>query len=299
MHLIEFDKVGKVLPADVRGRRPVLLRNVTFGVDAGVCQGFVGANGAGKSSSIRIAVGAMRPTTGSARLRGLDPHDIAARRGLGYAPDVVALDTSLTARETVALHWRLLGHRGAPPDNALDVVELGDRSREPISGFSKGMAQRLSLGLALLGDPDILILDEPMSGLDPVGRDLVRRIIRERHAGGATVFFSSHVLSDVEDLCTEVTVIEKGETRYSGRVDALVGHTVGHRVNLDVRGVADPGPLGLGIKDGRGVRVVDTDDALVDLLQRARAMGARVVSIDTERPTLEQAVVALVARSTP
>jgi len=297
--VIEFQKVGKVLPTDVKGRRPVLLREISFGVGAGVCHGFVGANGAGKSSSIRIAVGAMRPTTGTARLRGLDPHDLAARRGLGYAPDVVALDTSLTARETIALHWRLLGHRGAPPENALDVVELADRSREPISAFSKGMAQRLSLGLALLGDPDILILDEPMSGLDPVGRDLVRRIIRERHAGGATVFFSSHVLSDIEDLCTEVTVIEKGTTRYSGRVDALLGGTVGHRVTFDTRDVADPGALGLEPKDGRGVRVVDTDDALVDLLQRARAAGARIVGIETERPTLEQAVVALVARSTP
>jgi len=299
MAIIEFQKVGKVLPADVKGRRPVLLREITFGVAAGVCHGFVGANGAGKSSSIRVAIGAMRPTSGTARLRGRDPGDLAARRGLGYAPDVVALDVSLTAAETVALHWQLLGHRGAPPKDALAVVELQDRAGEPISRFSKGMAQRLSLKLALLGDPDLLILDEPMSGLDPVGRDLVRRIIRDRHSAGATVFFSSHVLSDIEDLCTDVTVLEKGETRYSGRVDSLVGSTVGHRVTLDVREVQSPGDLGLGVKNGRAVSVVATDDALVELLQKARAVGARVVSIETERRTLEQAVVALVARSSP
>jgi ABC-2 type transport system ATP-binding protein len=298
--VIAFERVAKSLPADVLGRRPVLLRDVTFAVEAGSCHGFVGGNGAGKSTSIRIAVGAVTPSAGRVTLLGHPPRQRSARQSLGFAPDIAAFDMSLTAKETIRLHWRLMGERGTPSLASLTAVELDGRANEPVAGFSKGMLQRLSLAVAMLGSPTLLILDEPMSGLDPAGRDVVRRLIRQKHQEGATVFFSSHVLSDVEELCSRITVIDKGSTRFSGPIDALIGDATGHRVTFGVdantRVEAAQG-FGLVLHGQRAVAEVASDEALAALLTAGLADGFRVITVETLRPNLEERVLELVSRS--
>jgi ABC-2 type transport system ATP-binding protein len=301
MSVLVFEGVAKSLPPDVFGRRAQLLADVSFSVNSGGCHGFVGANGAGKSTSLRLAIGAMRPTIGSVLLRGKLPTLPQARRGVGYAPDLVALDGSLSAAETLQLHWHLLGRRGSPPSSALEEVQLDHRRDERIGTFSKGMVQRLSLAIALLGEPDFIVLDEPMSGLDPSGRHLVRTIIRNRAAQGATVLFSSHVLGDVEDLCSDVTVIDRGKTLYCGAISRLVGPSNGHVLTLDVSEAHDIGSLsrhGLEAKDGRGIATVADDNALVALLADATRVGARVIGVETHRRSLEEAVLSLVSETT-
>ncbi len=281
MIALELNNVAKVLERDVFGKRPSLLEEVTFAVSQGSCHGLVGANGAGKSTTLRLALGVMTPSAGRVLLKGGSPRLPSSRRGVGYAPDIVALDGALTAAETLALHWVLIGRTGRPPAAVLDEVELSGRSHEPISRFSKGMGQRLSLAIALLGDPDFIILDEPMSGLDPSGRALVKRIIRDRSQAGTTILFSSHVLSDIEDLCSDVTVIDKGRTRFSGPLARLIGPSQGHTITT-----------GSATGTRRTIQASD-DRALLMHIQSAIDQGDTVVSVETTRPSLEEAVVTL------
>ena len=209
------------------GRKKHILQNISFNVPKGKIVGFVGPNGAGKSTTIK-SLGAMRPNAGKISLLDSSPTDIHAKARIGYLPEIQNLPKTLKPIELLRLHARLSRKQGL--DNKehlltlLEDVGLAEQALQPMKGFSKGQQQRVGLALALCHEPELLILDEPMTGLDPIGRSIVRQIILKQKALGHTVFFSSHILSDVEALCDEVIIIDKGQTRQQGPLKKLLQH---------------------------------------------------------------------------
>ncbi|WP_136602979.1 ABC transporter ATP-binding protein [Salinigranum halophilum] len=191
-------------------------------VDRGEVFGLLGPNGAGKSTTIGLLLDYVRPTSGRVRVFGRDPRAdvVAVHDRLGVLPDRYGLYPGLTATQHLAF---VIDTKGADDDPAsvLSRVGLGDARSQPVETFSQGMEQRLALAMALVGSPDLLVLDEPFTGLDPHGVRTVREIVHEEHDRGATVFFSSHVLGQVELVCDRVGVLHEGRLVASGSVDAL------------------------------------------------------------------------------
>ena len=299
-----FVDVHKHVQVGFWGRRKDLLRGVTFAVRRGAVYGFVGPNGAGKSTSIKLLIGAARPSTGTVEVLGRRPGTPDVARRVGYQPELPQLPPTLTPRELGRLHAALAGvPRGDVDrrvDALLDRVGLGARRGDRVGTFSKGMQQRMGLALALVADPELLVLDEPMSGLDPIGRRLVRDVVREEARAGKTVFFSSHVLTDVEALCDEAAFLHEGRLLASGPVDAALGRDV-EGWEIRVRG-GDGAPT----VDVAGARVERHGDAhVVALPVGADAVGAAaglvargfvVESIEPLRPSLEDRLMALLGK---
>jgi ABC-2 type transport system ATP-binding protein len=263
--------------------------------------GFVGVNGAGKSTTLKHLIGGSRPTRGTVRVFGADPRAPTVRKRFGYMPEQPWLPPTLTPREMMRLHATLSGMSPSSPriDALLDAVGLAERATERVGTFSKGMQTRLTLALALLPEPELLILDEPMSGLDPVGRQLVRRILREQAQQGRTILFSSHVLSDVEALCSDVIVINAGKIVYSGSASAALGEATG---GWTVRvGSATTAPQGEGIREARregdtwllSVNAATGEEAA----RRGTATGGTLLSLEPERPSLEDRLLEIIGMS--
>lgn len=205
------------VPHGFLGRKLRLLNDLSFEVGAGQTVGFVGRNGAGKTTTIRTIVGLSKPTSGKVQVYGGLPSDANIRRQVGYLPESVLLPGSLTVVEVLRLHASLAGV-GVDERASLLEVDLLDVRNRLVRDLSKGMQTRLGLALVFLPKPKLLVLDEPMSGLDPVGRELVRDLLRRNASEGVSTLFSSHVLSDVEALSDRVVVIEKGTIVHQGPV---------------------------------------------------------------------------------
>lgn len=217
-----FDGISKTYP----GRRAApAVSGVSFSVPAGSAFALLGPNRAGKTTLIKLLLSLARPTAGTVTRLGRPVADRSTLGRVGYMHENHAFPRYLTAREVLHFYG---GVTGVPPGDLpglaaklLDRVGLSDRSREPISRFSKGMVQRLGLAQALVADPDLLILDEPTEGLDLFGRQLLREVVRERKAAGKTVLLVTHVLSEVEELCDEAAVVVAGKLAHRGPVGGL------------------------------------------------------------------------------
>jgi ABC-2 type transport system ATP-binding protein len=209
-------------------------------VGRGEVVGLLGPNGAGKTTTIKLLLGMARPTAGTGRVLGAALGDRAARARIGYLPELFRYQPWLHAREVLALHARLgriaAADRRRAVDEALDRVGLTDRADDAVSGFSKGMQQRLGLGVALLGEPELVLLDEPTSALDPLGRTDVRAVVRSARDRGATVILNSHLLTEVERVCDRVVILHHGRSIAAGPLDQVVAID---GVRLRVTGLAD------------------------------------------------------------
>lgn len=298
---IVVDALDKVIAVGFWGRKKRLLEGVSFVVEAGRTVGFVGVNGAGKSVTIKHLIGSVRPTSGSVRVLGGDPRRPEVRRRIGYMPELPYLPPTLTTLEVLRLHAALCGvlDPARRINQLLDVVGLGARARDRVGSFSKGMQTRLTLALAMLAEPELLILDEPMSGLDPVGRRLVRRLLREQGTAGRTILFSSHVLDDVEALCTDVVVIDAGKTVYAGPTAGALGAPTGRwLVRVIDDGVApDGGSFGEARREGDTWVLSLSANSGEDAARRTHAAGLVIVSLEPERRSLEDRVLALIGGS--
>ncbi len=192
----------------------VAVQDLTLSVPRGEVFGFLGPNGAGKTTSIKMLLGLVRPTTGGGRLLGAPMGTPRSRARVGYLPEHFAFHEWLRGRELLRFHGRLLGLHGPPLERAIEGllrrVELAEAGDRCLREYSKGMRQRIGLAQALLGEPDLVFLDEPTSGLDPLGRLLVRDVIRDLKARGTTVFLNSHLLSEVEVTCDRVAFVKAG-----------------------------------------------------------------------------------------
>lgn len=193
--------------------------------------GFLGPNGAGKSTVIKIMLDFIRPTSGAVTIKGIPVSNTTVRKDIGYLPENPFFYDHLTGEEILRfggkaaqMETKALKER---TEQLLIRLKLSDAKKQPIRSYSKGMVQRIGLALALVHDPEICILDEPMSGLDPLGRRLVADLILDMRKTGKTVFFSSHILSDIEDLCDRVGILNKGKLLFCGPLDDLNGGSEG------------------------------------------------------------------------
>jgi ABC-2 type transport system ATP-binding protein len=273
----------------------VAVKSLSMTVERGEVFGFLGPNGAGKTTVVKLLLGLARPSGGEALVLGAPLGDRETRRRIGYLPELFRFQALLTAAEVLRLHCRLLAlPRAAWQEEArraLETVGLLERGDDRVGTFSKGMQQRLGLGVALLGDPMLVVLDEPTSALDPVGRHDVREIIRGLRERGATVFLNTHLLEEAEQVCDRVAVIDKGTAIATGTLDELVGRQ--SRVRLKVGGLGESWWSGLG-RFGRWDRqrewvVVEGIDParIADLVEEVIALGGRVGAVIPEHQSLE------------
>ena len=189
--------------------------------------GFLGTNGAGKTTTIKMTLGLLAPTSGTVKVLGGDPSDSRVRAHIGYMPEVATYYPYLDARELLSFYGGICGLDAKTvrkrTDELLDAVGLADAAKRPLKTYSKGMLQRAGIAQALLNDPDILVLDEPFTGLDPLARIHFRELLLDLKRRGKTVFFSSHELGETELLCDRVAIMKKGHCVYQGPVKDLAG----------------------------------------------------------------------------
>jgi ABC-2 type transport system ATP-binding protein len=289
--------LAKTFRKPFTGKRVDAVGGVSFQVERGEIFGFLGPNGAGKTTTIKMLMGLIAPTRGAMEILGVvaPSHDVMGR--VGFLPENPYVYPYLSPREFVTLCGRLSGLRGAAlADRVTRVIErVGMRYAidRAVRALSKGMLQRVGLAAALVHDPELLVLDEPMSGLDPVGRKEVRDLIIEEKHGGRTVFFSSHILSDVEMLCDRVCILRKGEVVVAGALRDLLAEGK-RRSEVTVGGASEALRAALSevarVTRAAGdllVMEVEGDAAVRDVVQRALADGARLESVAPKRETLE------------
>ncbi len=218
--------VAKTFRLGLRLKKVEAVRGISLTVNRGEVFGFLGPNGAGKTTTIKMAMGLVRPTRGSIEILGGSMGDSETRNRIGYLPEHPYFHDYLTPVETLNFYGKLFGlsreERAKRIDELLDRVGLNHARQRTLRKFSKGMLQRLGIAQALLNNPDLLVLDEPLSGLDPIGRKEIRDILVEQRAKGVTIFFSSHILSDIEVICENVAIIEGGLIRSMGRLEDLL-----------------------------------------------------------------------------
>lgn len=217
-----------------RKKKPSL-DSLSVSIPRGSVFGFLGPNGAGKTTTIRILMGLIRPTSGSAQVLGKPTWDVPVKKRIGFLPDTPAFNGMMTASEFLSVCARLYGlncsERGERIAEVLETVQMTAHAREKISSFSRGMLQRIGVAQTLLNKPELLILDEPLLGLDPYGRQDFKDIILSQSKKGVTVFFSSHILSDVQDICDHAAILNKGHLLCSGSLKDLL-QTKGCTVRL-------------------------------------------------------------------
>src|SRR5829696_1416173 len=223
---IDIDNLAKDYAVGFWRRRPYrALDRLSIDIEPGEVFGFLGPNGAGKTTTLKLLMQLIYPTSGRAEILGRPVGDVEVKRRIGYLPESPYFYDYLTAEELLDYFARLFGYdraeRARRVSALLDQVGIAGERRLPLRKFSKGMVQRVGIAQALINDPEVVFLDEPMSGLDPLGRREVRNLILSLRDRGCTVFFSSHVLSDAEALCNRVAVLARGRLVANGRISDL------------------------------------------------------------------------------
>jgi ABC-2 type transport system ATP-binding protein len=222
--MISLESVKKSFKLE-RGKRVAAVRELSLQVNRGEVFGCIGPNGAGKSTTIKLLLDLIRPDSGNIKINGISVCNELSRSKVGYLPENPYIYDFLTAREYLDYAGRLSGMTSdliASRSTELFIkLKLDNAATRRISGYSKGMQQRTAIAAALIHDPELVVLDEPMSGLDPLGRKLIFDLIAELKTQGKTVFISSHVLSDIERLCDRVGIIVQGQLSYEGNVSEL------------------------------------------------------------------------------
>jgi ABC-2 type transport system ATP-binding protein len=295
--VIRVERLQKEFRQGFFMRRVQAVKDVSFHVDRGDIFGFLGPNGAGKTTTIKVLTGLISPTGGRAELFGAAVPDRKARARIGFLPENPYVYPYLTPSEFVSLCGRLsgLGHRAARERarQVLEQVGIAYAADRPVRRLSKGMLQRTGLAAALVADPELLILDEPMSGLDPVGRKEVRDLIVDERRRGRTIFFSTHILNDVESLCDRVAILRKGEVVVSGAISELLrrdsrrseltlgGHFQELRARLEAEGTSCR-EVG-----GRLLVSIDGDARQAEVLRRALELGLSIEQLVPRHESLE------------
>jgi ABC-2 type transport system ATP-binding protein len=277
-----------------RKRRVAGLKPLTLTVEPGEVFGYLGPNGAGKTTTLKLLMGLIFPSGGSARILGMEIADPRMRSLIGFLPEQPYFYDYLTASELLEYYAQLSGKPGRERtrrvQEALARVGMTQSARTQLRKLSKGMLQRVGIAQAILHDPRVVFLDEPMSGLDPLGRREVRDLIQGLKEEGKTIFFSTHILSDAEALCDRVAILHRGELHGVGTVEELTARTHG-KVEILFHGLEAITLLSaLGAEchaTGEMVRAVIAESRQGEALDTLRRQGARLVSLTPVRATLE------------
>jgi ABC-2 type transport system ATP-binding protein len=292
--VLEVSHLARSYRANLSLKKYWILRDLSFSVEPGEIFGFIGPNGAGKTTTIKLIMDLVRPDAGSIRILGEPHQSVGVKRRLGFLPENPYFYDYLTAEEFLDFYGRLFGFsrdlRRRKTDAMLERVGLANRRDRQLRKFSKGMLQRLGLAQALLNEPEFVILDEPMSGLDPVGRREVRDIILSLKAAGRTVFFSTHILSDTELICDRVGILSKGELKAVGRVSDLLGNQVTHwEVAFSgIDPISLPGISTVVSREGSETLAISRDEeAMKGLVRAILQSGGRLHSVIPQRASLE------------
>lgn len=301
MHVIETHGLTKVYRGSL-GRTVEALRGVDLCVEAGQTFGLLGPNGAGKTTLIKILLGLVHPSAGRALLLGAPAGSATVRTRIGYLPEQRHYPSFLTAAQVLELFGRLNGlpaaYRAERVGTVLEEVEMGRWRDHKVGGFSKGMRQRLALAQALLNEPEVLFLDEPAEGIDPIGRVLARNVLRSYKERGTTLFVNSHLLTEVEMVCDQVAILHNGRVAESGRLVDMTSREREYR--LTVASLAEGVPE---VLDG-GVDAIEPTTAPEGLaawrltvrdrpqlnaaLDRLRAAGVEIEAVEPVRSSLEE-----------
>jgi len=307
MAAIEIDGLEKSYKTGFFGNRFIQgLKPLTLSVEEGEVFGCLGPNGAGKTTTLKLLLGLVFPSGGTARILGCDLSDIGVKRLIGFLPEQPYFYDHLTALELLDYYARLSGvdprERKHKVDKALARVGMIDSGKTQLRKFSKGMLQRVGIAQAIVHDPKLVLLDEPMSGLDPIGRREVRDLVQELNEEGKTIFFSTHILSDAETLCDRVAVLNKGELKGVGVVADLLRDVSGD-VELVWNGAQAIAPLSaLGARchaTGDVVRAVLPERSLDAALDALRKSQARLTSVTPVQATLEDYFLARIGEAKP
>jgi ABC-2 type transport system ATP-binding protein len=287
----------------VYGKRITALDGVSFDVQPGELFGLLGPNGAGKTTTVKILLGLTFPTEGRAFIHGIVSTNPESRRRVGYLPEGHRFPGYLTALETLSIFGRMSGvdpktirERGMP---LLERLRIAQWANVRVKKYSKGMVQRLGIAAALIHDPDVLLLDEPTDGVDPVGRREIRDLLREEAAGGRAILINSHLLSEIELTCDRVAVLRKGKVAAHGTVDELTRKEPRYKLYVNT---IDESLMSM-LRDG-GAAVERTNGNLVlgvrdvehlnSLIDRTRESGTLITEISPVRSTLEDVFVDLI-----
>lgn len=296
--IIKVENLSKTFRTPFRRKKVEAVRSVSFSVSPGEIFGFLGPNGAGKTTTIKMLTGLIQPSSGSITILGGDPADIRVKARIGFLPEQPYFYDYLTPVELLDVFGRIFGipaaERRRRIDELLERVGLQDARKRTLRKFSKGMLQRAGIAQALLNDPDLIILDEPLSGLDPIGRKEVTDLIAELRQAGKTIFFSSHILADIERLCDRVAILDKGVIKASGPLSELLVSGDGEREIL-AGGINDvtafEGRIGVIRAETYGtdsVRLVCEARHADALLTALLAAGGSILTVNDRRISLEQ-----------
>jgi len=302
---IEFERVTKTYRKRLGGQEIPALTEVSFSVAPGRVCAFLGPNGAGKTTSISILMGFLYADWGKIRVLGCDPGDVKAKRRIGFVPENFAFYKHLNAEKLMRFHARLAevaeeATSGLIRD-LLAKVRLSGYEKLKIGRYSRGMVQRLGIAQSLIGDPELLVLDEPTSGLDPSGRKEVRDLLLELKNAGKTIFLSSHLLSEVEQLSDEAVIIDRGRVVRAGAMKDLLEtgnqvEVVATEINEELATVLRE--LGAKVeRSSQGVRIIVGSERKRELVERLWLQGSDVVRLNPVKGTLEDLYMKLVGKN--
>lgn len=303
-YIIEIENLSKDYEVGFwKKKRVRALDDLNLQVAGGQIFGFLGGNGAGKTTTIKILMSLIFPTTGQAKILGHDISDVKMRSRIGYCPENPYFYDYLKARELMNYFGELFGlnqtQRNRKTEELLTRVGLDEKDwNKQLRKFSKGMLQRVGLAQALINEPEIVFLDEPMSGLDPIGRREIRELIAELRASGTTVFMSTHILSDIEALCDNVAILRKGKLAATGNLDELLSESGAAQIyEVNVKGVSAAvlenelrhvaGATIAAKPTGANIQI--TDEKSIDaILPIIRSAGGSLVSVQPVKQSLEE-----------
>lgn len=297
MNVIEIENLSKQFVLGLGFKKVMALEQLNLSVKKGEIFGYIGPNGAGKTTTLKILMGLLFPTSGKVTIFGRDIQDIKVKEKIGFLPEGPYFYDYLTAGEFLLFYGKLFGY-GKPYlskkiDEMLTLVELKQKKNTQLRHFSKGMLQRIGIAQALINDPELVVLDEPMSSLDPIGRATVRDIILQLQEQGKTVLFSSHILSDVEMICNRIGIIIKGKLREVGTVNSLLEENIKEieivAVNLNSEETLRIEKIANKIitLDGRIMITVSDERKRDETLNIITSKNGRLQSVENRRETLE------------